>query len=152
MQSIHDTSEYLKIYSKRYVSLRLVCFSTLFIYGLLNLLEKSINNVMSASEYIIVFELIKTLIGFKKHIYAMHRQLELARLVVRFFDFPANVSNFFKFFEDTSSSETNKTQNNKIKVSEAFTIGFKVIEHFYLCPFYVKYAQASWLIYATCAY
>jgi len=132
MQSIHDTSEYLKIYSKRYVSLRLVCFSTLFIYGLLNLLEKSIDNVISASEYIIVFELIKTLIASKKHIYAMHRQLELARLVVRFFDFPANISNFFKFFEDSSSSEINKTQNSKIKVRNESTIAFQVIEYFYL--------------------
>lgn len=117
MQAIYNTSDYLKIYSKRYFTLRLVCFSTLFIYGLLNLLEKNINKLTNASEFILLFISINGLIVSKKHIYNMHRQLEHARLVVRFFDFPTNIANFHKFFSDCRSnnvSDKNQAKKNKV--------------------------------------
>ena len=120
MQSVYFASDYLKAHSKRYVCLRLICFFTLFIYGILNLLEKNIHNVTSASELIVLFVSIKTLISMKTRIYAMHRQLELARLVVRFFDLPANITNFFKFINDELNVSSNKDQDKKIKVMQAF--------------------------------
>ena len=115
MQAIYNTGDYLKTYSKRYVTLRLVCFSTLFIYGLLDLLEKNITKLTNISELLVLFVSIKTLIAFKKHIHNIHRQLELARLVVRFFDFPQNIANFFKFFSDGTNRDTEKGKVNKIE-------------------------------------
>jgi hypothetical protein len=117
MQSIYYTGDYLKIYSKRYVTLRLVCFSTLFIYGVLDLLEKNITKLANISELLVLFVSIKTLVAFKKHIHNIYRELETARLVVRFFDFPQNIANFFKFFSDGTNLDTEKGKVNKIKDS-----------------------------------
>ena len=117
MQLIYYTGDFLKVYSKRYACLRLACFFTFFLYGVLSLVESNITNVANASEYVFLFITIAKLPAFKLQIYTINRQLETARLIVRFFDFPVFAANFLKYFyEESATKPASKTQAKKSKV------------------------------------
>ena len=105
MQLIHSTSEFLKTYSKRYVVIRFICFFMLFVYGILNLVERNSKGLLP-TDYVLVLISLKQLPAIKQHLYAVYRQFETARLIIRFFDIPLHVSNFSEYFKANFVSKT----------------------------------------------
>ncbi len=81
--------EYFRIHARRDAVIRFVSFFSLFLYGLLNLLE---NYGENAKTVYLFFPTIN-LHSLMHVMLVISRQFDLVRLVTRIFDFPTNVYN-----------------------------------------------------------
>lgn len=101
--------EYFRIHARRDAFIRLICFFSLFLYGLLSFLEENKESSISYDFLLVLFtnENLKSII---QAMLVISRQLGLVRLITRILDFPTNLHNLINNF------------NSKEKVRKLYSI------------------------------
>lgn len=98
MSRLNKISNGLATYSGRDSGIRVTAYFTLFLYGLLKDVEKSLDNHSTLIEFLLRFLSFETLVHLSQSMRVISKYFGTTRLIMRFFDDIPAINNFYKHY------------------------------------------------------